>query len=323
MIYEVKTLNNKRLFITNPLYVNIRMNKDTPAHYLEIAFLMTKEFKSLQAQTEDEILQVNILNDNGIFVTDMLVDEQKIKCSSSGIIVYLYARSKIALLIDNEARPQEYIRPSLDLMFSKYAEAFGFSKSDRENPVFYGTFEVQRGMSIWSVLKDFSKAVAYNTPKVTLSNEINFNYTPKKSSLVFSNKNNKDSAVKYESIEFSYKRSKRISKVYAKTQKGSDYSSVFTNNRLVNKNITRERYINLVSEKNNENKAVETIRKGENDCTSVKIVCREAVFSEFLNIVKIEDEFIGTIDNLVLAQINYRLDSKGEYSQITLVKNSF
>ena len=56
-----------------------------------------------------------------------IVDEQVLSESGDGITVELSARSRAALLLDNEARPQIYYMPSLKLMFERHAAPYGFT----------------------------------------------------------------------------------------------------------------------------------------------------------------------------------------------------
>src|SRR5699024_3417624 len=78
-----------------------------------------------------------------------IVDEQVLSEDGDGITVELSARSRAALLLDNEAQPQIYYMPSLKLLFERHAAPCGFTGYLGRDEVFGGAFTVEKGMSEW------------------------------------------------------------------------------------------------------------------------------------------------------------------------------
>lgn len=81
-------------------------------------------------------------------------DNQRISQNSSGFEVYFYARSTASVLVDNEAEPFTYVKPTAKQLWFTYARPFGFTC---QLPVISTDekYEVTKGTSCYGAINQF------------------------------------------------------------------------------------------------------------------------------------------------------------------------
>lgn len=84
------------------------------------------------------------------------MDEQALSLSGSGNLLSLEARTRGALLLDNEAIPRTYQNLSLQALFGICAAPYGFTLRCPLKTIVMGEFTVGKGMSEWEALRSFS-----------------------------------------------------------------------------------------------------------------------------------------------------------------------
>lgn len=93
-----------------PFSVELKKDEDAPADSLSVSFPYAGEVPQLP--------QLHMYR-NGSLVFDGIVDEQAMSFGTNGRTLTLECRSRSALLLDNEALPQQYQHPSLPLLFER------------------------------------------------------------------------------------------------------------------------------------------------------------------------------------------------------------
>lgn len=94
------------------------------------------------------------------------VDRQTLTVSGSGTVLALEARSKGALLLDNEALPCALTNASVGTVFSLFIKPYGFSLHNTNAPVTLPVYTVRKGASEWDALRGFTQRAWGLTPCV-------------------------------------------------------------------------------------------------------------------------------------------------------------
>lgn len=137
---------NRRL----PPPVQVRLNRSlsAPADALSAMFPFSGAAENLTG--------LRVLDDDGTVVFDGIVDEQIFLLDNSARMK-LEARSRAALLLDNEAAAETICAPSLPLIFSRYFAPRGFTRFLGDSRSFSGELTVTKGMSEWQAAELFCK----------------------------------------------------------------------------------------------------------------------------------------------------------------------
>ena len=221
-----------------PLEVSISKSLDAPADELVAVFPNDKRIK--------EIVNIEVFNEKNKRVFSGIVDEQKFFYETSGSFVNLTARSKVSLLLDNEALPGSYTLPSLEIIFKNHIKPYGFTGFLGNNKVFAKEFIVTKGMSEYEVLETFCNDYLGITPRFLNDDILDVTGNYKKSSVVFSNEIK--GATKYNSAYENIKRYKQYSEIYIKAGDDTNYSLNVKNEKALSKGVLRKRYLNVSSE---------------------------------------------------------------------------
>ena len=132
-----------------PNRLRLRRDEDAPADSLEV--------KLPAGNGVGTLCGLQCLDGQGNLLFEGIVDEQSISEAAQGCWVELSARSRAALLLDNEAQPQAYRMPSLKLLFERHAAPYGFTGYLGNDEVFGGVYTVEKGVSEWQALEGFCK----------------------------------------------------------------------------------------------------------------------------------------------------------------------
>ena len=100
-----------------------------------------------------------LIYDGDSLLFDGFADRQQAIENSQGAFTPLWSRSRGALHLDNEARPQTYQRTTAEDIFRRHLAPHGFTEI-RGHRQALSSFVVGKGMSEWEVLTSFL-AVSY------------------------------------------------------------------------------------------------------------------------------------------------------------------
>lgn len=116
---------------------------DTPADSLKVRCLQ---------QIGTEVARIEVQS-GGRRLFRGFCDRQKTFVDGIGCHTELWGRSDAAVLMDNEAIPQEYRRVTLQELFEKHIKPYGF-QNDLPQAAVLSHFRVGKGVSEWEAFSD-------------------------------------------------------------------------------------------------------------------------------------------------------------------------
>lgn len=224
----LRTIDNVVLKIPYIISFQFWSDEDVPADLLVIEALTDKLIP------KSVTLEVTI--DGKLFFTG-IIDEQITGMRGTYFESKLIARSKAALLLDNQARPQLYSRLSLSDLFERHIKPYGFLQINSPQNKTISNFLVKRGMSEWDVLSTFCKLVGLQEPYVLLNGAIEVNGRNSAKTIKFSN-NSKEQP--FCDINVLNRRAQSVSQVFIKH--GCDYQLCVPDLKATSHVIFRKRY---------------------------------------------------------------------------------
>ncbi|MCH3972927.1 MAG: hypothetical protein LKE53_09255 [Oscillospiraceae bacterium] len=138
----------KDFLLPEPLSLTLQKDEDAPADSLTAAFALPQKVPGAAfCRLQDE---AGVWFDG---VTDTLRETV-----GGGRTLTLSARSRAALLLDSEALPVTYARPSLRQLFRSIAAPHGFAGIAGEQKTFYSQYEIPSGTSEWQAINGFCQS---------------------------------------------------------------------------------------------------------------------------------------------------------------------
>ena len=132
--------------LSEPVSMNLVSSSDAPADSLRITFALSGDIPV--------VYSVRVQN-GGDTVFFGYADEQTETVCGSGVLLTVKARSLAAVLLDNEACPQVYCLPTMEMLFQRHFRPLGFEGYTGGDRVCRGDLVISKGMSEWQVLSRF------------------------------------------------------------------------------------------------------------------------------------------------------------------------
>lgn len=261
-----------------------------------------------------ESVGVRVFSD-GVEVFCGVVDEEEHVSDNSGETLRISARSKAALLLDNEAAPCGYDHPSAALMYERYAKPFGITLSETDDAVYFGEQSVLKGASCYSVLKNFCTACYSSLPRVSGTGALSLKGMMKEDETRFGNG---EGEVRFLSLSESRKRCEEISEVIVKTSDSGGYALPIKNQSALSRGIVRRRYLNATLNQSPMRCADAMIANGQRKAYSIKLRCPSCLLGHEGDRARVNSERIALPDDLYISALRYRLTAGGEYTDVTL-----
>lgn len=305
MRYIALDKNENKIDLKKPMFVKISRDIDAPCDALYAIFPAISNINELKSI---EVFDSEHLVFSGI------IDEQALECSNNGCFIKISARNMAALLIDNEAIPQNYERASLKVIFDRHIKPYGFTDFIGNEEPFADKFIVYKGMSEWDVLYSFCYKFLRTHPRVV-------NNTVIDASGIYqsSNKINIDSrsSIKYKSINYLIKRYKRISEVFIRTKNNASYDVRAYDKSAIEDGISRKRYLNAFNDSRTPcSFGEDMIQDAKFSSNIVKAKCIGNVHVSIGDYADISDPIIGNMQDLIVQKIIYSLQDSGEFTEI-------
>lgn len=314
MIYIATTISDEKIDLGPAYTAEINKSKDAPADSLNVVFPSIKE------HSEYKYIDVYINEDKKFF--SGIVDEQKFEIKNNGCFLTIIARSKAAYLIDNEASPQTYKRPSLKIIFQRHIKPYGFKSIDGDQSSFNVTIEVEKGMSEWDVLEKFCSSCLNVFPIINSDGTIDATGKEKQNKIYFSNTLN---GTRYSSIVKKDSRYKLISEIIVCAPYQALYMAKVSDQESINKGISRRKFISMSTESDyakqvSVNTAEQMISQAKLNAHEITLTCPGEVYAQIGNKGEIDDSILGKIENLSVYEVEYTLNQKGETTRIKLLE---
>ena len=263
-----------------------------------------------------EIYRVR-LTDDGETVFTGIVDEQLTAADKNGAYNRIVARSMAALLLDNESIPKNYNQPSTSVIFKYHIEPFGFKEYKGKNKIAKGTINIPKGSTNWYAVEAFAKKAFGSFPRVESDGTVNFNGAKNDSMIRFS----KSDGIRYNSIIENKKKCKLISNVRVKLKPDFGYE-LNVRNKNVSAAVRRERLLDASVSSVMPDVAQVMIDNGNIAAYELELTTPHRLLNILGYGAAVDDEYIGSIDNLYVSSLYYKLTPDGEYTTVTLKRNA-
>lgn len=191
------------------------------------------------SDTLDECAGSVLVYDGETLLFDGFVDRQQVTEGMSGACTRIRARSRGALLLDNEAQPQTYQRTTARDIFNRHLKPHGFRRIVGHR-LELGSFVVGKGMSEWEVLLSFLEKTTGAYPRLLPDGTVNIE-TYLKSERRVHLSNTRPGAARYTSYEIRYDRCAPIAKILIENENGL-YTTCVQNPVATAAGISRKRY---------------------------------------------------------------------------------
>ena len=292
-----------------PLSVELKKDEDAPADSLSVSFPYSGEVPPFS--------QLRMYMDNAA-AFDGIVDEQVLSIGASGRTLTLEARSRAALLLDNEALPQQYQRPSLPLLFQRHALPYGFSRAIGPQTVYSGVLSVTKGMSEWAVLSSFCENYLGVAPRITPQGELDATGREKTlAPLLFSSRG----GIPYLSLEERHLPCNRLSEVRVRAQAGGEYAIRLTDGQAIAQGIQRRRYCNAAPFSSRPASFGEAmLRKAREQSYRLTISCPGWVDAQIGQACRVDSPLLPDPGDLLVCSVRYRRNASSHTTSITLRK---
>ena len=315
MTYIATTVDDQKMALEAPYSVQINKSRETPADSLTAVFFSQKNYP--------EFKFIDVFDGENQLFFSGIVDEQRFEITRNGCFLTIKSRSKAAYLIDNQASPQTYRRPSLDVIFERHIKPYGFTEIFGDKSSFNATIEVGDGMSEWDVLEQFCTSCLKAIPVVNSDGSIvvsKTNSSAKK--LLFSNFEN---GIKYSSISRRYNRYKLISEITVCAPYAAVYIDKVADSELINKGVRRRKFISMTDEPFLKNPisvdtAAQMISAAKQKFCEIVITCPGAVHAQVGSLCQVNDNILGNMKNLTVHEVDYVLNQNGEFTVVTALE---
>lgn len=289
------------VYLPQPLSVRIRMEEDVPADDLYAVFPDT---------AVGELCGVTVFDADQI-VFRGIVDEQERIVRTGGAYLRIAARSLAAHLLDNEAPPCSYDHPSARLIYERHVKKYGISAGDPDDAAYFGELTIPKGMSQWGVVSAFSRACCSGVPRVSADGVLYLKGAPCERTVIFGGR-----GIPYIALTDSRRRCEEISRVHIKMDPDGGYGYHVENSDALSRGIVRERYLNAMHGGQTIKSADIMLEKSRRSARTLSLRCvgRHTLPAGCGAVVA--DLDIG--DGFYVSAVQYRMDSKGEYTDVKL-----
>lgn len=306
MIFFAGTGGSQEVELGAPASVELRRDEGAPADSLSAVFPLP-EFL-------DEYLHLTVRQGNST-VFDGLVDEQRITADAGGRLLRLECRSRNALLLDNEALPQQYERPSLPLLFGRHAAPYGFSRAIGDSSVFSGTYTVAKGMSEWAALSGFCEAFLGTTPRITSTGTLDATGTAPDGVLIFS----QNGGIPCYSLEEAFLPCELLSEVWTRAETKGGYDLRAADEKAMARGILRRRYCGASADRPAA-LGEAMLRNARGRSYRLTLSCPGWVDAQIGQAARVQEPLLSNTGEMQVCALRYREGPRGRNTQITLRK---
>lgn len=283
-----------------PLAVNIKLDLYVPAHSATVVL----PYRRLNSCAGLEIL------DGEKTVFKGIVDDEAVILNSSGKFLRYTSRSLMALLLDSEAVPCEYIRPTGTYLAKRFLEPLGIAHNAEDIPM-HGSIPVEKGMSEYAVLRKYCMEVYGRLPFISAEGEFDFEGGLSDEVTLFGSE-----GIPYTELGVTHSRCSVISEVRMKLDRRG-YISVIKNPSAEGLNVRRIRYLDASPGSATPQKAGEImLENSAKGMLSAKLVCVGRVTDCLGTAARLDDEFAE--DVYTVCRLDYVYNSQKENTTVCM-----
>lgn len=242
-----------------------------------------------------------------------IIDEIRLTENKHGTDAMIYARSKAALLLDNESKPTSYQNADSNLIAQNHIAPFGIDYINDDNGE-YTDLTIYKGISHWQVIKNFCSACYSNEPFVNEEGKVVlYENESDRENLYFCN----NGGINYTSAYVNNKYYKLISSVYTKALLRDDYDIENTNEAAEALGIRRVRYVDGTHSGNGYGEKL--IEQGNSESLEIRVSVAEYLHCPLNSNGKIKLQSGEIYDNLKCCKIKQSLTSSGFETVVTML----
>lgn len=291
--------SNKMSAQVVPLSVNIKLDLYVPAH----SAVVILPYRKMESCAFVEIYDGDSLVFKGV------VDDEIVIFNSFGKFLQYNLRSLMALLIDSEAQPCEFVRPTGDYLAKRFLNPLGIPHN-ADNTVCTENIISEKGMSEYAVLRKYCMNVNGCLPFISADGRFDFKGGFSGEEILFNKK-----LTPFTSWQRKHSRCGYISAVNMKHD-GRGYISKAENPLTDNLNICRERYLDVsFGSAFNQNTADLILKNSNKNTLSAGIVCTGRVTDCLGTAARIDEEEFAE-DVFTVFRIEYTYNSKKEDTEL-------
>lgn len=305
MIITVNTIDDEEYIIENLIELNFTQTVGVACDCFSAVF---------KSETPiGEIVTVKVC-ENDILLFNGYCDNQKISEGKNGFEIYFYARSTASLLVDNEAQPFTYNKPTANQLCFTFAKPLGFEcklpkiKSDNK-------YEVTKGTSCFGAVSQF----------VSLTNGGEIYVTPQNSIMLYEKSVDIKPLNSYRILSAAeiINRSEPLSEILFKRTSSSAGYNLHTKAPITEelKFNERKQYVNLTSlpQWQREYAVYERLKSSFESYKTLEVTVAgyvsDKLYQRFSYSSKISD-----FEDYILVEKKYTSDEKGKLTRLTLKK---
>lgn len=308
MICKAVTENGEEVILDNILSICLNQDVLVPADDIII----------VAANKENEVFAFIELIDDEQTVFSGIVDEQTQIFEADGEIVKIIARSFAALLLDNEALPVQYNCPDDKVIYENHIKPF-LNTLNFQDGSYSGVLQAKKGVSHWKIIEEYCLNTYNAYPRVNEDAQVILNGKISDKKLVFSN-SSKDNRLPYKFLSLTKRRCNQISSVFVRCEDGKGYNLEIENDKVKDKNILRQRFLNVVDTQDatiyHADKMIESSNIGNFE---IKLVAPGRILKSLSAAVNIDDsKYYSKQENLTVIRIKYTLGANGEETTLWL-----
>ena len=281
-----------------PAPVRIRLDRDAdaPADAFEGVFPLPSGCGAM--------IGLTVRSENGTVLFDGIIDEQETE--PTGGTLSIFARSRAALLLDNEAMPQNYINPSLRIIFERHIRPYGFTRCVGDTRGFSGALTVSKGMSEWAVAEAFCSRFLGTKPRITENGSFDASGAVPEREILFG----KD-GIRFCSCTRKDQYCDLYSEIYTRTPGSGAYTLAARDAKAVSLGIVRRRFLSGGTN------AGTALKKAGRSAFSVVLDCPGKIFVPLLSPARVSG-LPGQETGLYVSSAHCRSGAGGEHTLITL-----
>ncbi len=297
LTYIIRDIEGAETIFREPLKVSYVSGEDAPADQLSIVFGVKGNVPKLSA--------IEMKNGNERLFYGM-VDSQCEEYSENGIFLTIQARSLTCLLLDNEALPQMYCSPSMPLLMKRHFEPLGFKEYRGTDKAFNGELAISKGMSEWTVLRNFCRYFLDTVPYIDKYGVIDITGEREQDTMYLSGE-------RIMSCRHYLKNSALVSDINVRARSSGGYEIPFVNDMAKKYGIIRKRYVDSMTGSGRTVQSVKRMmRKYAAEYEQLIVECAGCFICSIGTLLSVD----GQRKTYRVREVNYTFDSGGERTRL-------
>ena len=311
MKFMITDLNYSNIEITNPIKLVMQKKIYEPYTSANLVFPTTQKI---------DALDLNVYDDNYSQLFTGYTDKVYTYMDDDGKYMNVTARSRGALLSDNEAIPKEFPYNTfvMDYFETYIKNKYTINYKEALNASTQLKTEIDKGDSEWDALGTIVWFAYGCSPDVNEDNLVVFNPSFLSTTHTFSN--SADNGIKFSYLSYNDDRYKRYSSMWGISEVNGEYTSMATDSTEASQMINRRKLMNFPDTEEVANMQLCDYELKKNNAATRFYTIRVPGYKSFLTWEKavINDTTFGNKSDLFITSVKYVIDESGEYTEVEL-----